>query len=371
MAKAAALIRPRWTLTLSSSGMMAEELGLIGCWVPPRHGPIERTKRHKEDYILRRLLAAWRLTKALSFPLEIQAATDEPGRPDFVLVFPDGTARGVEAVEAGEESRQRWLTKTSADREAGKLDGRIGEVVTMPTAQTADQYEAAIRLKIGKHDQGAYRDPPECDLVVYDNTEWGGYLDKRPIIQRLRQSNELRGRFRQLHLVLDSLVYLDVLGDEHPFLDVSQTYEIDYAAWTFDQAERLRRLTPDLADAELIAEEIESLGRSERREVDSRLEILLLHLLKWQLQPERRSRSWRLTIEEARERLQERLMESLSLRRCWDSLADRYKVARRAAAAETGVGLESVPDTCPYSNEQIIDPDFLPGSTDDHEGEQR
>jgi hypothetical protein len=94
----------------------------------------------------------------------------------------------------------------------------------------------------------------------------------------------------------------------------AQLYGTDFVAWTEQTAQKIRSRQFEQVDWEAIAEEIESLGRSERRELKSRLEVLLQHLLKWQYQSNRRSGSWRNTIDEQRNRLTDLLQDSPSLR---------------------------------------------------------
>ena len=102
-----------------------------------------------------------------------------------------------------------------------------------------------------------------------------------------------------------------------------------------------------------------SLGSSNRRQIKSRLEILILHLLKWKVQPEWQCGSWRGSIREARHRLEDLLEESPSLRPLpADYLPKAYARARVKALDETG--LYRLPETCPWTIEQILDGDFLP-----------
>ena len=91
-------------------------------------------------------------------------------------------------------------------------------------------------------------------------------------------------------------------------------YERDFYAWANQQAALLRAGQLSDADIENIAEEIESIGRSEKRALISRLSVLLVHLLKWQFQPERRDKSWRITIEQQRDQLDDQLNDNPSLR---------------------------------------------------------
>jgi hypothetical protein len=144
-------------------------------------------------------------------------------------------------------------------------------------------------------------------------------------------------------------------------------YEQDFHRWCLDQATALRKLAEMRAnlavplDLENLAEEIESLGVSQLHELRARLRQLLAHLLKWRYQPQRRSRSWRATIRVQRDALADLLQSSPSLkRRLGEELPRAYEKARRLAADETGLPLSTFPETCPFTLDQIEDPEFLP-----------
>lgn len=114
-------------------------------------------------------------------------------------------------------------------------------------------------------------------------------------------------------------------------------------------------------DIENLVEEIESLGRSEKRALKSRLEILLMHLLKWMYQPDHRSNSWRATIVEQRLRIQDLLAESPSLHPYLATeLNHCYRNARQLAAAETGLDLDIFPPNCLFALSDILTDGFLP-----------
>lgn len=136
-------------------------------------------------------------------------------------------------------------------------------------------------------------------------------------------------------------------------------YEKDFYAWTQEQAHLLRTGQLDKLDWQNLAEEIADMGRSEKRQLESRLEKLVMHLLKWQFQPNLRSRSWRLTIKEQRLRLEKLLQENPSLKSSLEnSLGKIYPLATLGAEKETG--LSSFPETCPYTLTEILSPEFLP-----------
>ncbi len=138
-------------------------------------------------------------------------------------------------------------------------------------------------------------------------------------------------------------------------------YEKDFYGWTQEQAGLLRagRLL-DLDIANLI-EEIETMGRSEKRELQNRLTVLLVHLLKWAFQAERRGRSWRLTISGQRINFMDVLSDNPGLKPHLPLLlVNAYRLARINAAKESGLDLRSFPDCCPWTWEQIMDDDFYP-----------
>ncbi len=138
-------------------------------------------------------------------------------------------------------------------------------------------------------------------------------------------------------------------------------YEEDFAAWSAEQAALIRAGRWAELDVENVAEEIESLGRSDRRALASHMQNVILHLLKWQVQPGLRGSSWLQSIDNGRDRLELLVRESPSLRRDLPEFcAYAYPKARRDAARETGLPVKTFPEECPYSAEQILDFDFLP-----------
>ena len=141
----------------------------------------------------------------------------------------------------------------------------------------------------------------------------------------------------------------------------STLYDHDFYAWANEQAALLRSGQLTAADIEHIAEEIESMGKTEKRELISRLSVLLLHLLKWQFQPNLRGASWRLSIANTRDQLADHLGDNPSLKaKLPEAIASAYRYAHRDAARETGMGVETFPPACPWSFDQIMDEAFWP-----------
>ena len=140
-----------------------------------------------------------------------------------------------------------------------------------------------------------------------------------------------------------------------------QLYDQDFYAWANEQAGLLRAGRLSEADIEHIAEEIESMGKSEKRELVSRLTVLLVHLLKWRHQPVRRSTSWRLTLEEQRNQLEDHLADNPSLKAVLDeAITSAYRNAILGAVRETGIERHVFPAVSPWSFAQMTDPNFLP-----------
>ncbi len=132
-------------------------------------------------------------------------------------------------------------------------------------------------------------------------------------------------------------------------------YEDDVYAWTQEQARYLRAGRFDMIDAENIAEEILDVGRNEYDKLESALTVLLMHMLKWDHQPERRSRSWEATILEQRKRAERQIRDNPSLKsRRDEAVRDSYELGKLRAAAETDVDLSSFPDFCPYDWDAIM-----------------
>lgn len=138
-------------------------------------------------------------------------------------------------------------------------------------------------------------------------------------------------------------------------------YETDFYAWTQQQAKLLLEGRWHQLDVTNIIEEIESLGKRERQQLRNRLGVLLGHLLKWQFQPTNRGKSWLATIREQRRRLMILLEENPSLQPYLsEGLAIAYALGTDLVVRETPLDYGDLPETCPYTWEQAIDPEFLP-----------
>lgn len=140
-------------------------------------------------------------------------------------------------------------------------------------------------------------------------------------------------------------------------------YDTDFFEWTQHQAAALAAGKASELDWANLAEEIESLGKRDRRELRSRLEILVMHLLKWCYQPERRQtgHSWSSTIWEQRGRIEQILEDSPSLRRLVpDMITQDYQWVRQRTSDETGLLRETFPELCPWTAEEVLDVTFWP-----------
>jgi hypothetical protein len=132
-------------------------------------------------------------------------------------------------------------------------------------------------------------------------------------------------------------------------------YEKDLYGWAMQTAQALREGRLSEADIEHIAEELEDMGRSEKRALTNRLAVLLRHLLKWRHQPKRRGNSWGYTIEEQRVRIAKLLEDNPSLKHELEGMVSHaYRLAVLRAAKEIGISKAVFPDICPFTLEQIL-----------------
>ncbi len=144
-------------------------------------------------------------------------------------------------------------------------------------------------------------------------------------------------------------------------MNASELYDKDFHEWAMTNAHLLRTGRLSEIDLENIAEELESMGKSEKRAFINRLAVLLAHLLKWQFQPGMRSNSWRYSIKEQRAGLADLLEDSPSLGHDVDlKLAKAYAKAVIIAVRETGLDEGVFPIVCPYSFERVMDDGFWP-----------
>ncbi len=144
-------------------------------------------------------------------------------------------------------------------------------------------------------------------------------------------------------------------------MTLASLHELDFYAWTQQQAQLIKSGAWVDVDFENMLLEIESMGASERRELINRLAILLAHLLKWRYQPSFRGRSWQLTIKEQRRQLQRHLKDNPSLHARLDEfVADAYIDSVLLAAKETGFDESAFPVQCPYTQSNLLNPEYYP-----------
>ncbi|MFM7560568.1 DUF29 domain-containing protein [Cylindrospermopsis raciborskii] len=144
-------------------------------------------------------------------------------------------------------------------------------------------------------------------------------------------------------------------------MTIQTLYEKDFHLWIEQTINYLQNGDLTNLDRENLIEEIKSMGNSEKRETFSRLKILVLHLLKWKYQSQKQTSSWLNTIDEQREQLELILKDSPSLKPYLQTiLSDCYQKAVRATVNETNISHKTFPCECPFTTEQILDPDYFP-----------
>ena len=136
---------------------------------------------------------------------------------------------------------------------------------------------------------------------------------------------------------------------------MTSTYEQDFYRWTQEQAELLKAGALSQLDVENLIEEIESMGKSQKRALLSRMTVLLMHLLKWDYQPDRRSGSWKSTIITQRKEIKRLLKDNPGLKSIiTEMLNETYLDAAEIASAETELPESTFPETCPYTVEHLM-----------------
>ena len=142
---------------------------------------------------------------------------------------------------------------------------------------------------------------------------------------------------------------------------MGKLYDTDIVAWASEQAALIRGRQWHSLDIEHIAEEIECVGKQERRELESRIAVLIGHLLKWKFQPGRRCTNWENIIDAQRTFVENCLDEAPSLRHCLADKAWQQRVWNHGYVAATGeTGLHDLPRQAMWSADQLRDPEFFP-----------
>lgn len=317
---------PRWARRFESPASFSQDIDPIGLTLdaPTAVEAWRRDPARTADYAFRRVLTAWRLADELLFPLEVYAH-------DLM-----GVSAG-EPLEAGYTIVQRSMPERVLSILIASGPGSIAS--------------AGVDRLIIKKLSGATH-----VAVFVDSGDW-----PVPIDGGHDMTGGLDAGGSAVDLVTPSEARLNAGSGQERYVWLATAYETDYAGWIFDQADRLRMAAVPGLDLANVAEELEDLGRSEKFAVQSHLGNLLMHLLKWMYQPERRSGSWRGTIRNSRRQIARKLSNSPSLRQhLAEWFSEEYGPARDSASDETELALETFPEKPPFTLEQALDPDFLP-----------
>ena len=138
-------------------------------------------------------------------------------------------------------------------------------------------------------------------------------------------------------------------------------YERDFCLWVERALVLMREGNFKDLDLENLLEEIADMSNSQKQALESNLKIILMHLLKYKYQANKRTNSWRYTIVEHRQRIRKAFKNSPSLKRHFlDEFADVYLDARKLASVETDISIDAFPITCPFAADQVLDEDYLP-----------
>jgi Domain of unknown function DUF29 len=143
---------------------------------------------------------------------------------------------------------------------------------------------------------------------------------------------------------------------------IPNLYDTDFYAWTLEQSQLLQQGKWHALDIENLVEEIESLGKQEKRELENRLGVLIGHLLKWIYQPKRQSKSWQVAIRVQRRQVQRHINQNPSLKSYLiEAIAVGYDLGLELFVKETQILDLDLPEECPFTLEQIFDTSFPSG----------
>jgi hypothetical protein len=157
-----------------------------------------------------------------------------------------------------------------------------------------------------------------------------------------------------------SLTFADEVLQKLPTKN-SEIYNYDYCLWVELMMQLLREGKLMELDIPNLLEELDDMSGSQRDALESNLEIILMHLLKYCYQPQLRSRSWLLTIFEHRNRLKKAFKRSPSLQRYYQEVfLECYQTARKMASIETGLPISDFSEISPFTSEQVLDIEYLP-----------
>lgn len=138
-------------------------------------------------------------------------------------------------------------------------------------------------------------------------------------------------------------------------------YKEDFNLWTEQMVDILRARRFEELDIDNLLDELESMSKRDKRELVSRLKLILMHLLKWNYQPDQRGASWETTIRNNREEIAQILQDSPSLKIYTATILEQaYASARKNAASETGTLIDDFPENCPFAIAEVLNEDFLP-----------
>lgn len=356
----------RLRLRIESAASFSDDVANLGRMVPPR-GPGRRAE-HREDYCLRQLLIAMFKIDCLDLPLTVEARrADNKNYPDFVVNFDNGNVLGIEHTDAGSATWQERQSTVAAPDDQAELYAGFSYAGDRPERIVVNDISEAVVRKVRKANSGAYSAVPQCDLLIYENSEGGIFVNPSQIARRLiaaqRDDDIVVEPFTRIHLIIGKVVIVDLFGRDRRDFDVSTEYSEDWVGWLRAQAKLIREGRKSEIDADSIAEELEALARKDRRTLLSQLRRLLLHLIKMQFQPMRSGRSWERSVTSARQAIEGIIEDSPSLESLLpELLAKAYDKVRRDAARETRLDIGVFPTECPFNVDQLFDEDYFPGA---------
>ncbi len=301
--------------------------------------------------------------------------------PDICILLEDGFPEKIGQLEQGQTIRIDFvesyeitviLTPEGELLNCQLLEGFKGQnnqyEYKLNKEDTLEKLRIFLFQIMGLAFQENYIDLEDIYEFVKPSYSWFKNAKKEEVLQYLTSFMEFSLKSMEpdniFHLPLE--FFKPLAKQRESLKKTSSLYEQDFYGWTQQQAKLLREGTLNQLDLVNLAEEIESFGKQQRQELRNRLGILLGHLLKWEFQPSKRSKSWFVTLREQRREIGDLLAENPSLKPYLpEALQKGYQSGIDLAVRETSLSYKDFPTECPYTLEQVLETTFFPGEPSD------
>jgi hypothetical protein len=345
--------KPRSVVRLRDAERFSDDLGGFGLVVGP--ATVARCdKDDAADWCVRRYLVARSIRGELRFPTTVKAYSRSV--PRFILEGPGDELLGVEVGIADSGALQYRPDEKDAEGDIVRLypRGGMSEEPGRSLVESLSSVVSQAGRTIASVDRGVI---PPCDLIVFVAAADQLRDDDETSLARMKNAPFPVQPFRQIHVLSGDTIVLDILA-ARARVRLAGNYDHDFQQWLRRQATLARLGDAAQLDLAHLAEELESLAGKDRRAIYSHIRNILHHLLKWEFQKARRSKSWLRSLTNARNEIDAIIEDSPSLGAdalLNEALVKEYDRARRLALVDTKLSETALPSQCPFSVEQVLD----------------